>query len=232
MGKAVFTLIHGTVAMKTIFRAFVFIALTANCIFAQADLPAVKTFDSGGLKFSYPADWVLTDRSTEGVQDLRISRPDTQVMISIVSPRAVIQNYDQFREMQGEINNRFIISIKQSLNTEERTTTEESACLDFNGRSVTGMRYGGLYKEQPSTGDVFPFVLGDRFINLVYMRSDRDAAIGEAVWKDVLGSLYLQNSHRDAAYFDFATNYMAAGDLRGRALYIGRPNLPYNIGRR
>ena len=220
--------------MRKSFRAasVLFIVTLTSFLHAQTPNGGVKTYDKDGLKFNYPADWIITDQSSRGVQYVRLSRPNTQVLISMVSPRAIIQNYDQFRELQWEINDRFIISIKSSLNTEEQTTTEESACLDFNGRSVTGMRYGGSYKEQPSLGDVFPFVLGDRYINLVYMRSDRDAAIGDAIWKNVLGSLYLQNAHRDAANFDFATNYMPAGDVRARAKYIGKPNLPYNIGRK
>ena len=211
-------------------RAPLVVLLLASTLFAQTADPAFKTFDKNGLKFNYPANWNLADLSTNELQDLRLSRPNSQVMISIVSPLSVIRGYDQFREMQGNINDRFIIDIKRSLNTEEETTREESVCMDFNGRDVTGMRYSGRYKDQPSVGDIFPFVLGDRFINLVYMRSERDESIGDATWKGLISSMYLQNSHRDAANFNFATNYMPAGDMRARAKYIGTPNLPYNIG--
>jgi hypothetical protein len=211
-------------------KPLAFITLVTSSLLGQIPGDGIKTFDKDGLKFSYPANWTLINMSTDAVQDLRLSRQNSQVLISIVSPRGAIRSYDQFREMQSDINDRFIIDIKRSLNTEEETTREESVCLDFNGRNVTGMRYSGFYKSQPSKGDIFPFVLGDRFINLVYMRSGRDEALGDVIWKNVLGSLYLQNSHRDAVNFNFATDYMPAGDVRARAKYIGRPNLPYNIG--
>jgi hypothetical protein len=203
----------------------------AGTLLAQTG-PALKTFDKDGLKFSYPSDWTVTDRSTEGIQDIRLSKKDSQTLISLVSPRAPIINYDQFRAMQSDLQDRFMINIKRSLNTEAQTTREESACLDFNGRDVTGMRYTGLYKEQPSVGDVFPFVLGDRYLNMIYMRSERDEALGDAAWKTVTGSLYLQDAHRDSAGFNFPTDFFPAGDVRGLALEIGRPNLPYNVGSR
>jgi hypothetical protein len=212
-------------------RSLLTMILMAGTLLAQTD-PALKTFDKDGLKFSYPADWTVTDRSSEGIQDIRLSKKDSQTLISLVSPRAPIVNYDQFREMQSDIQDRFMINIKRSLNTEAQTTREESACLDFNGRDVTGMRYSGFYKEQPSVGDVFPFVLGDRYLNMIYMRSERDEALGDAAWKTVTGSLYLQNAHRDSARFNFPTDFFPAGDVRGLALEIGRPNLPFNVGTR
>src|SRR5262245_9148356 len=151
-------------------------------------LPETKTYDRDGLKFNYPADWTLTDRSSVDTQNLLLSKPGSLVLISIVSPRIVIHNYDQFRQLQVDINDRFIIAVKHGLNTDENTTREESICLNFNGRDITGMRYSGLYKNTPSVCDVFPFVLGDRFINLVYMRSDKDRTFGDAVWKDLISS--------------------------------------------
>jgi hypothetical protein len=133
-------------------KPLVFILLLINASFAQVPL---KTFDKDGLKFSYPASWTLVDLSADTVQHLRLSRPNSQVLISIVSPRSVIHSYDQFREMQSDIQDRFMINIKQSLNTEAQATREESACLDFNGRAITGMRYSGEYKDQPALATFF-----------------------------------------------------------------------------
>jgi hypothetical protein len=62
------------------------------------------------------------------------------------------------------------------------------------------------------------------------MRSDRDASLGDVAWKEFIDSLYLENSHRDAAIFNFSTDYFPAGDVRGIARYIGKPNLTYRVG--
>src|SRR5882757_3289746 len=154
-------------------RGLLVIALLTNSLLAQAPDLSVNIFDKDGLRFAYPDDWTLTDKSTPELQNLLLTRANSQLLISIVSPRAVIRGYDQFREMQYDINDRFIIAIKQGLTAAEHTTKEDPVCLNFNGRDVTGMRYSGYYRSEPSTGDVFPFVLGDRFVDLVYMRSDK-----------------------------------------------------------
>src|SRR6266446_4806928 len=51
----------------------------------QTQTPDTKHFDKDGLSFDYPANWQLSDQSTQQMQYLELTRGD--VVIRVRSPR-------------------------------------------------------------------------------------------------------------------------------------------------
>jgi hypothetical protein len=198
---------------------------------AQTADPKLKTFDQEGLVFSYPGDWTLTDRSSAETQHLMLSKPGPMILFVIVSPREQIVNSEQFWRMRTFINDKFFTAIERNfIGTGISAAEPENPCLDFNGRNIIGKRFKGLYRDQDSVGDVYPFAVGNRLLGLVYLRAEKDSAIGDGVWKDLVGSVHLAGSNKDAVGLNFNHELVDQGTLNGRALKLVSPGYPVMSG--
>jgi hypothetical protein len=77
-------------------RIFIFLFLAYAFTAHSFGQVATSTYDNDGLKFSYPSDWTLTDRSSPETQHLLLSKPGTLLLIVIVSPRETLIDSKQF----------------------------------------------------------------------------------------------------------------------------------------
>jgi hypothetical protein len=209
--------------MKFLLFSILFYLVSPTALFAQNPASAaVKTFDKDGLRFDYPADWALIDKSTPQMQNLTLAKDNSTVLIVISSPREVINEVMQYRNLQTDSYARYTKAVAKSLESSNKEAQEAGLCLDLNGRKISGTRYTGFYKNEAATGEVYPFALGNRFLTLVYMRADKDGAAGNAAWNTVVNSLSLAGSNKQAAPSSvFDENY--GGVLNGKALKLVRP---------
>jgi TonB family protein len=190
-----------------------------------------SVYDKDGLKFNYPSDWTLADRSSPETQHLLLSKPGTLLLIVIASPRDTLSNSEQFWTMRHTLDQRFFAAIEKGLTGTGEPGVPENPCLDFNGRNIAGKRFKGTYRDQPSIGEVFPFALSNRLLTLIYLRAEKDIAIGDQAWKEVIGSMYLNGSHRDAVGLKFKYDVVDQGPLNGRAIKLEKPGYPVAAGR-
>lgn len=59
------------------------VGLVFCCVLATAQTPASKNFSKDGVTFDYPASWQLTDESNSDLQQITLSRADSDVRIGI-----------------------------------------------------------------------------------------------------------------------------------------------------
>jgi hypothetical protein len=59
------------------------VGLVFCCVLATAQTPESKNFSKDGLTFDYPASWQLTDESNSDLQQITLSRADSDVRIGI-----------------------------------------------------------------------------------------------------------------------------------------------------
>lgn len=205
---------------------FILVMLPALFISGQTPNDNLKTFYVGGLKFDYPADWVLTDKSTRSTQHLQLTKPGSLALIAIISPGETIESLEQYSKVQTNISESYIKAIKGNLRPPAKKIAEEYLCLDFNGRHISGMKFTGLFNGEPSAGEIYPFILGKRFLTLIYMRSDRDKALADAAWKQVNTSLSLGNSHKESGLSFNGWDWVEAGLLNEKAAKLHMPEYP------
>ena len=215
---------HGSI-ISTLLLLFIFL----HSSLAQTANSNLKTFDQDGLKFAYPPDWALTDRSTPETQHLMLSKTNSQILFVIVSPRVALINSEQFWRIRDSVDQKFFTAIEKGL-TGSEGAIPENPCLDFNGRLVPGKKYKGPYRDQPSIGEIYPFALGNRLLGLVYLRAEKDESIADPVWKDLLRSLHLAGSNKDAVGLNFKYDLVDQGSLNKRALNLVRPSYPVAAG--
>jgi len=186
----------------------------------------VKTFDKEGLKFSYPANWTLTDKSSAETQHFFLSNEKNTILAVIVSPRVFIQSQEQFSDLQNNAYSSYVKAISKSFDTTDNAIKQEYLCLDFNGRKVSGTMLTGTFNKEPGRGEIYPFVLGNRFLTLVYMRADKDGAEADFVWRELIKSLYLEDSNKQTAGLFFNSDAIDKGILNGKAIKLAKPSYP------
>ena len=214
------------------FRLFIF--ALSFCLFLSLSIAAqdatvreMKTFDSDGLKFKYPADWTLTDKSNAETQHLLLSKNNHTVLIVIATPRATEDYVQRFRKFQNDIHADFGSVISQSLSTSGKQAQNELVCMDFNGANIPGTKYTGSYNGEPGAGETYTFILGKRSLTTVYMRTEKDGIAGDEVWQEVLKSLTLNGY--SSALPGVIFNAKDGGVVNGKAVKLVKPLYPISL---
>ncbi len=210
--------------MKSPLFLIILFLVSGIAIIAQDTLSSkIKTFDVEGLEFNYPSDWIITDKSSSEVQSISISKENASVLIVVSSPREIVLDAQQYSNLQQNAHSTYVAAISKSLSNPDNEAKEEWLCLDFNARKISGTKYSGIYQNEPATGEFYPFALGNRFITLVYMRTNKDSLIGNPVWNDLIKSLTLSGSDNEITTGAFETNSVTAGIINGKAIKLVRP---------
>jgi TonB family protein len=198
--------------------------------------PPVEHFAKDGLSFDYPSGWKLLDKSTEAAQHLILSREGSSVLIMVITHRDAVANLEQFETARDHITTPYVRNLARSLGVEKSPSWEEAGCIDVGARPADGRRFATGFKlsgksnGQPSMGEVYAVALGRRFVNLVYVRNERDDAQAAPAWKMVLDTLKVEPP--PGATGDEAGGPLAAivsgGVLDGKATKKPAPEYPVN----
>ncbi len=203
---------------------FFLLSLSLFCLLVTQVFPQkFYSYNKDGLKFNFPTDWTINDQSDDKIQTLFLSKPGSTILITISSPREKVTTRDQYRNFWDNSMEKYEKAVVRSLQTADKKPKEHGQCFDLNNRQIGGTKYMGFYKNQAATGEVYPFVLGDRFITLVYMRIDKEEAVGTPVWNSFLKSLNLSDSNRDAYPLFIKDGPGEGGILNGKAVKLVRP---------
>jgi TonB family protein len=214
----------------------VVVALLCMAASAQSPPAAVSTqsppaaaghFSKDGVSFDYLAGWSLDDKSSENLQHLILRRADSSALVMVIVQREPVRTPEQIIAARATVTMPYVASLARSLGA--RTPSQEDAqCLPVGERFAVGFRLAGKLEREPGTGEVYVIVLGQRLVHLVYVRADKDDAVGAAGWKTVLDTLKVEppaNPSPDADRIEKSAIVMG-GVLNGRALKKPQPDYP------
>jgi TonB family protein len=152
---------------------------------AQSSGIQTEHFAKDGLSFDYPAGWSVIDRSAAQAQQLLITREGSSVQITIIAQRDLILRA-QLAAARQSISDPLADDLAHRLSsTGERTDTR----IDVGDTQAEGIRLHGSLQKRPGTGEVYWLRRGFRFVNLVYLKADKDESQGIEIWKAVRSSL-------------------------------------------
>ncbi|HQU84514.1 MAG TPA: energy transducer TonB [Pyrinomonadaceae bacterium] len=215
--------------MKYSLFSLIFCLFFALNAFSQEIGNSTKTFEKDGIKFNYPSDWTITDKSSSDNQLIYLSKDNPSVLITIWSPRAVLSSTQQYIDFQRDSFSSYSTGVINTLTSGSRKPAEEYLCLDFNGRRVTGTKYTGTYNNEPAIGEVYPFALGNRFLTMVYTRIDKANSLSDPVWTELIKSFSLSGSNKDVASKELFSRQVDGGVLNGKALKLERPVYTHSL---
>lgn len=205
---------------------------------AQTTNDAPEHFAKDGLSFDYPKGFKLADRSNEAAQHLVLTREGSSVLVMVIAYRDRVANREQFEVARAATTTPYVQNLARSLGVEKAPSWDEERCLDLGEnlptarRFATGFSLSGKSNGQPTTGEVYAAALSQRFVNLVYVRNDKDDAQGAPAWKTVLGSLKVDAPPappvpEGVAVVEIpATNVMSGGVLNDKAIKKPAPEYP------
>ena len=203
---------------------------------AQTASDAVGHFAKDGLSFDYPEGFKLTDRSNEAAQHLVLSREGSSVLLMVIAYRERVSNRQQFEAVREAITTPYVQSLARGLGVEKTPSWGEERCLDLGEhlptarRFATGFSLSGKSSGEPTTGEVYAMAINQRFVNLVYVRNDKDESVGAQAWKTLRETLKVDApaAPEGAAAEATAANVIAGGVLNGRAIKKPQPDYPPN----
>jgi TonB family protein len=212
-------------------RAFIFITILCGLsAFAQSPQGELKHFAKDDLSFDYPVGWTLMDKSTPQAQHLTIVRPGGSEMIMIIAYRELVKSFAQFQVARDQITVPYIESVAQRFGSAGKPAEREFLCTEVSpfNKSVGGLRVRGSFNQQPSTGEFYSFLMRQRFVNLIYIRMDKDAAQGDPVWETVRRTLKIESANPTTGQEDESASWLksdvaSGGVLNGKALSLPRP---------
>jgi TonB family protein len=201
---------------------------------AQSQQQPVEHFAKDGLSFDYPAGWKLADRSNEAAQHLILSREGSSALVMVIAYRDRVANSRQFEIARDSITTPYVENLARSLGVEKAPSWDDVRCLDLGEKLPTAMRFAtgfslsGRSNGQPATGEVYVIGLNQRFVNLVYVRNDKDDADGARAWKNVLETLKVDAPKAPAGDTAGApaANIISGGVLNGKAVKKPQPEYP------
>lgn len=207
------------------------------CIYALCCLSAsaqsipveMKHFARDGLSFDYPAGWALNDKSTPQAQHLVIVLPNSSALIMVIAHRDTVTSSEQFFAARQGTTEPFIKSVEEKFRPNGKVPAERDfPCIEIGElKSVGGIRLRGSFNRAPSTGEFYSFVLGRRFVNLVYIRMDKDETQGSSAWDTIRRTLKIE-SPVSAGQAEAVTelekpNVVSGGVINGKALSLPKP---------
>ncbi|HEX7998208.1 MAG TPA: energy transducer TonB [Pyrinomonadaceae bacterium] len=206
---------------KVILSLMMMFALLVSPAAAQSTAGEMKTFAKDGLSFSYPAGWRLTDKSNEQAQHLVLSQPNSSIIIMVVAYRELLTNGEQLSVGVRNITEPYIESIVKNFAASKQRVERDNPCIEIGGVKVSGTRLRGVYQNEPSAGEVYAFLRVGRFVNLIYIRADKDAPRGDAAWDAVYKSVTIEGQNDFAGLLP--DNVVSGGVLNGKALSLPKP---------
>jgi TonB family protein len=193
---------------------------------AQSPPAAVEHFSKDGLSFDYPAGWTLADRSSQQLQHLILARADSSALVMVIAQREPLQTSAQLRVARDAVTTPYVEGLAKQLAVVKVPSWSDAQCLRVGSQIATGFSLAGRLGDQPATGDVYTIVMGQRLLHLVYIRADKDDALGSTAWKKVIETLFVQSPQNISPEAGLLEQAVMGGLLNGKAKRKPPPEYP------
>ena len=193
---------------------------------AQSPSAAAEHFSKDGISFDYPAGWSLSDKSSEQLQHLILTRAGSSVLIMVIAQREPLRDYAALRAAYSAVTIPYIQDIAGKLGAKDVPAWSEAQCVPLGSHTATGFHLSGKLEGKPTKTEVYAVVMGQRLVHLVYIRADEDEVQGAPVWKSVLDTLNVERPANAPPEGERLDQLIMGGVLNGKAISKPKPDYP------
>lgn len=195
---------------------------------SQSQSPAPKTqhYSRDGLSFEYSDGWSLKDNSNQLAQHLLLSRPGNASLIMVLAYRLLITKPEQLAEGRKDVTERFIEDAKRKLGAPAIKVQTSTAQLTVGEDTADGVILDGSIDGTETTAEVYSYLGKLRFINLAYIRSDKDSPQDDQSWLTVLRTLKIETPLVGTKEYRGVNLIIDEEKLNGSAISLPRPDYP------
>ena len=165
-------------------------ALLLIIINAPAQDPNVKHFEKDGLSFDYPANWQISDQSTNQMQFLELSQGD--VVIRVRSPREWLKTPDKEAHAKKLFQDQYVESFATQFEQQGMQPKRSAVTTQLGGGDAEGVRLRVVMDRQPGGLDSYYRIVSDRLVHLSVLGSERDIARDAPAWDMIRNSLKVE----------------------------------------
>jgi len=207
--------------VKQLFAAFFL------CAFASAQTPTgeSKRYAQDGLSFDYPAGWTLADKSNQRAQHLILKREGGSALVVVIAYRELISKPEQLLAANQNVWKPYAEDMARKLGIDKTPPWEETQCQQVGGRQAVGVKLGGRLSGEPTTGEIYALMLGRRFVNVFFVRYDKDEARESPGWNALIESLKVDEPV-NAPPLMLDRDLLMVGALNGKAIVKPQPTYP------
>jgi hypothetical protein len=164
------------------------VGLVFCCVLVTAQTPDSKNFSKDGLSFDYPASWQLLDDSNSDLQQITLSKADSDVKIGVFVHRGRTTPEKMADAKKALVDPLIAGNAKQFVamgaKTEQVPDSTEIAGLKAEGTSVNAS-FGG----DTGAAKIYWLLVGQRFVVLTLFGPDKELKQRAPVWDLVRTSL-------------------------------------------
>ena len=158
------------------------------CVLATAQTPDSKNFSKDGLSFDYPASWQLLDDSNSDLQQITLSKADSDVKIGVFVHKGRTTPEKMADAKKALVDPLIAGNAKQFVamgaKTEQVPDSTEIAGLKADGTSVNA-----AFSGETGAAKIYWTLVGQRFVVLTLFGPDKEIKQRAAVWDLVRTSL-------------------------------------------
>jgi hypothetical protein len=186
---------------------------------------STKHFEKDRLAFDYPANWIVTENNSPGLQNVTVAPGSgaTQIVVSTYSGPVPTCDYEvEGKKIAGVFSKRVATVIKAG------TATGTPVKTQLGNSEIEGIQLKGLIDQHPALGDVYSIRLNQQFVSLAFVRRV-DESTASSAWQTVRSSLKVKSPVLTAMAVPSGKSSGAAisgGVLNGKAISLPRPDYP------
>src|SRR5712671_5318956 len=135
-------------------------ALLLIIINAPAQDPNVKHFEKDGLSFAYPANWQISDQSTNQMQYLELEQGD--VVIRVRSPREWLKTPEKEAHAKKLFQEQYVSDFLSQLEQANLHPKRSPVTTQIGGADAEGARVRAVLDGEPGGMDSYVRIVSDR----------------------------------------------------------------------
>jgi len=201
----------------------VFIGTYASVAFSQSALKT-QQYSKDGLSVEYVEGWTLKDNSTPLAQHWLLTRDGSSTVIMILAYRNLITSSAQLAEARKDVTASIVEDTKRTLGSIGVKITE--ARVKIADDLADGVTLEGSVKGEKTTADVYSWLAKLRFVNLAFIRADKDKERDDPAWSTVLRTLKLDSPLIGSKELGGQPLGFVDPPLNGHAISLPKPEYP------
>jgi hypothetical protein len=182
-----------------------------------------QRFTKEDITFYYPENWHVSDRSSAMVNQLNLAPNMGNVLIIISVYRPKLTQDDEFYSLRNFIAKPLVGNIAKDFDK----LVETGSCVHFMDKTIPGQRSTGILANEQSTVSSFSVVINNKFVNLIYLKQDKESSIGDPAWEMLLKTFQLRGTDNKTAQVLLDLQSDAVKNEKGE---IARPTYPSSAG--
>jgi len=158
---------------------------------ARPQTPDTKHFDKDGLSFNYPANWQISDQSTQQMQYIQIAR-DGYAEIRLRVPREWLKTPEKEASAKKLIQDKYVDDFAASVEQAGMHPRRSAVTTQIASADAEGARVRAVLDGEPGGLDSYFRIVSDRFVQLSIIGSEREITKSSPVWDALRNSLKVE----------------------------------------